>query len=441
MSPARERLEAAVDRRMLLRMAGIAGVGAAFMPRLAWAAAQAETMPRVRALVERWTGSGDAPGTLPGLVASLALPGREPEFVARGSQGFTDGTPISPDSLFRIYSMTKPITGIMAMQLVAEGRLGLDQPVHEILPRFAQMRVQDRYDGSLTALHPAPRAITMRHLLTHTSGLGYSIIQTGPIRALMQSRGLAAGQISRIKVPGLTDAPPAPSLALFADRLAEVPLVYDPATHWSYSLGLDLMGRVIEVVTGRPFDAFLRETLFEPAGLTSTAFQVPAAQAGRLTTNYAALGSVLVPIDEPGNSVFLEKPAFPFGGAGLVSTPRDYDRFLRLLAQRGMIDGKRVLAESAVVTGTSDLLPPGAALSAMLPAGSGFGAGGRVGKGAESGLFGWSGAAGTVGMVDMVRGLRSQLFAQFMPPNAYELIPQFQNALKADVMALLETPL
>lgn len=436
---ARARLEAVLDRRMVLRMAAAAGIGAALMPRLAWAAAQQESLGRVRALVERWTGTADKPGVFPGLVASLGLPGREAEFVARGTQGFTDGTPVSADSLFRIYSMTKPVTGIMAMQLVTEGRLGLDQPVRDVLPKFAAMQVQDRYDGSLSALHPAPHAITMRHLLTHTSGLGYSIVQTGAIREVMQGKGLAAGQVSRLKVPGLTDGVPAPSLAVFADRLAEVPLVYDPATHWSYSLGLDLMGRVIEVVTGRPFDVYLQEALFEPAGMTSTFFQVPAGQGHRLTTNYAALGEVLVPIDEPGNSVFLDRPAFAFGGSGLVSSPRDYDRFLRLLSQRGILDGRRVLAESAVVTGTGDLLPPGVKLAAMLPAGSGFGAGGRVGKGAEAGIFGWSGAAGTVGMVDMVRGLRSQLFAQFMPPNAFDLIPQFQTALKADVMALLET--
>ncbi len=440
MTAARERLAAALDRRMLLRMAGAAGIGAALMPGLLRAATQQETLPRVRALLERWTGTPDRAGVFPGLVASLGLPGRETEFVARGAQGFTDATPISADSLFRIYSMTKPITGIMAMQLVAEGRLALDQPLHDVLPKFAAMQVQDRYDGSLSALHPAPQAITMRHLLTHTSGLGYSIVQTGPIRDLLQAKGLAAGQITRLKIPGLTDTPPAPSLALFADRLAEVPLVYDPATHWSYSLGLDLMGRVIEVVSGRPFDVHLREALFEPAGMTSTFFQVPAAQSHRLTTNYAALGEVLVPIDEPGSSLFLNRPAFPFGGSGLVSSPRDYDRFLRLLAQRGMLDGKRVLAESAVVTGTSDLLPPVESQSPMLPPGSGFGAGGRVGKGAENGIFGWSGAAGTVGMVDMIRGLRSQLFAQFMPPNAVDLIPQFQTALKADIMALLETP-
>ncbi|KMS55125.1 beta-lactamase [Novosphingobium barchaimii LL02] len=428
-------LEAAMDRRALLGMAGAAGLGAALMPKLAWAAAQPELLPKVRAVVERWTG----PGRFPGMVASLGLPGREPEFVARGSEGFNDPDTVTPDSLCRIYSMTKPVTAMAAMQLIAQGRLGLDQPVYEILPKFRTMQVQDTYDGSVTALHPAPRPITMRHLMTHTSGLGYTIVQNGAIRRLMTGKGLVPGQISRLTAPGLDWGTPVKGLDHFADRLAEVPLVADPGTRWSYSMGLDLMGRVIEVVTGQPFDVYLHETIFAPAGMTSTWFQVPAAEAHRLTTNYVAIGEVLAPIDEGATSIFLDKPAFPFGGAGLVSSPRDYDRFLRLLAQFGMIDGRRVLSESAVRTGTSNLLPPGVSVPAAFGGPSGFGAGGRVGKGAEAGIYGWSGAAGTVGMVDMVHGLRSQIFVQFMPPDALDLLPEFQAALKADVLAILET--
>ncbi|AXB78249.1 serine hydrolase [Novosphingobium sp. P6W] len=424
-----------MDRRALLGMAGAAGLGAALMPKLAWAAAQPELLPKVRAVVERWTG----PGRFPGMVASLGLPGREPEFVARGSEGFNDPDTVTPDSLFRIYSMTKPVTAMAAMQLIAQGRLGLDQPVYEILPKFRTMQVQDTYDGSVTALHPAPRPITMRHLMTHTSGLGYTIVQNGAMRRLMTGKGLVPGQISRLTAPGLDWGTPVKGLDHFADRLAEVPLVADPGTRWSYSMGLDLMGRVIEVVTGQPFDVYLHETIFAPAGMTSTWFQVPATEAHRLTTNYVAIGEVLAPIDEGATSIFLDKPAFPFGGAGLVSSPRDYDRFLRLLAQFGMIDGRRVLSESAVRTGTSNLLPPGVSVPATFGGPSGFGAGGRVGKGAEAGIYGWSGAAGTVGMVDMVHGLRSQIFVQFMPPDALDLLPEFQAALKADVLAILET--
>lgn len=430
----RESLAAAVDRRMILRMAVWAGLGAALMPRLARAAADRDVLAQVRQVIERWVG----PGRFPGMVASLGTAGREPEYVARGSEGFTDSDSVTPDSLFRIYSMTKPVTGMAAMQLIAQGKLGLDQPLHDILPKFRTMMVQNTYDGSIDELHPAPRPITIRHLLTHTSGIGYTIIQNGPIKTLMEERGLIAGQISRIEVPGLSRGTPVHGLDRFADRLADVPLVSDPGARWIYSMGLDLMGRVIEVVSGRSFDAHLRETIFEPAGMTSTFFRVPAADAGRLTTNYAALGEVLVPIDAGENSIFLDPPPFPFGGAGLVSSPRDYDRFLRMLAQFGEIGGVRVLDEQTVRTGTSDLLPAGVTIPAMFGGNAGFGAGGRVGRGAEAGIYGWSGAAGTVGMVDMVHALRSQIFVQFMPPNASGLLPEFQTALKADVMALLE---
>jgi CubicO group peptidase (beta-lactamase class C family) len=300
------------------------------------------------------------------------------------------------------------------------------------------MAVQDTYDGSITALHPAKSPITIRQLMTHTAGLGYTIVQSGPIHKLMVDKGLIPGQISRIPVPGIFNGTPSPSLEAFADRLAEVPLVHDPGTAWSYSMGLDLLGRVIEVVSGKLFDVYLHDTIFVPAGMTSTSFQVSAADAHRLTTNYGVVGGILVPIDEGANSIYLDPPPFPFGGAGLVSSPRDYDRFLRMLAQFGSIDGRRVLAETAVRTGTSDLLPPGVVIPPTSGGPAGFGAGGRVGRGAEAGIYGWSGAAGTVAMVDMVHGLRSQLFVQFMPPNALPLLPEFQAALKADVVALLK---
>lgn len=436
MTSARERLGMAMDRRALLHMGLAAGIGAALWPGLVRAAQSPSHMAHVRAVVARWVG----PGKFPGMVASLGLPGQEPEFVARGAEGFTDGDAITPDSLFRIYSMTKPITGMAAMQLIAEGKLALDQPVYDILPEYRHMLVQNTYDGSITALHPAPTPITIRELLTHTSGLGYAIVQKGPIKALMQRRGIIPGQVTALDLPGFVWGKPITGLDRFAKALANIPLVADPGTAWHYSMGLDLMGRIIEVVTGTPFDRWLQDHIFQPCGMASTSFQVPAAQASRLTTNYGVVAGHLVPIDEGESSVYLRKPAFPFGGSGLVSTPRDYDRFLRMLAQMGMLDGERVLSEQAVRIGTSDLLPPGVPkprLDGGAPAG--FGAGGRVGLGAEAGMFGWSGAAGTVAMVDMVHALRSQLFVQFMPPNALDLLPEFQRALKSDVMALLET--
>jgi Beta-lactamase class C and other penicillin binding proteins len=434
MTTDRERLGAVLDRRMVLRMAGWAGVSAALMPRLALAAQSPELLPRVRAVVERWVG----PGKFPGMVASLGRPGRDADYVARGSEGFNDGDAVTADSLFRIYSMTKPVTGMAAMQLIAQRRMALDQPVYDILPAFREMMVQDSYDGSITALHKAPTPVTIRQLLTHTSGIGYTIVQKGPIKRLMEAKGLVPGQVSRIKLPGIFDGEPVRSLATFADRLAEVPLVADPGTRWSYSMGLDLMGRIIEVVAGMPFDEYLRAVIFEPAGMTSTFFRVPAADAARLTTNYGAIANTLIPLDSPDDSVYLDKPAFPFGGAGLVSSPRDYDRFLRMLGQMGMLGAHRVLDMEAVRVGTSNIMP--ARISYRAPSGgpAGYGAGGRVGMGVEANIFGWSGAAGTIGMVDIAHVLRSQLFVQFMPPDANTLLPEFQTALKADVMALLE---
>jgi CubicO group peptidase (beta-lactamase class C family) len=425
-------LEAALDRRALLQLGAAAGLGA-FLPHLSHAATRPELMPQVRALVERWVG----PGKFPGMVASLGAPGQVPEFVARGSQGFTDPDPMTPDTLFRIYSMTKPITGMAAMQLIAQGKMTLDQPVYDVLPQFRHMQVQNTYDGSITALHAAPRPITMRHLVTHTSGLGYAIVQSGPIAKLMQDKGLVPGQITRFPITGFTRAKSVQGLKAFADNLAQVPLVYDPGTRWNYSMGLDLMGRIIEVLTGKAFDVYLKETIFGPAGMKDTFFQVPRADAKRLATNYGVLQGIFVAIDEGDRSIYLDKPAAPFGGAGLVSSPRDYDRFLRMLAQFGQIDGKRVLSERAVRLGTSNLLPAGVPGPAIMGPVGGFGAGGRVGLGAEAGIYGWAGAAGTVGMVDIIHGLRSQIFTQFMPADAVSLLPEFQTALKADVMALL----
>lgn len=430
----REEMQAVLARRDLLRLGALAGIGAALMPRLAWAASDSRLLPEVTKVIERWVG----PGKFPGMVATLGLPGRDAEYVARGSEGFTDQDEVTPDSLFRIYSMTKPVTGMATMMLIDEGKLGLDQPLYDILPKYRDMAVQVTPDGSLTDLRPAKTPITIRQLITHTSGLGYTIIQKGPIKEAMEAQGLVAGQISRIPLPVLGRGPAVRSLELFADRLADIPLVYEPGTKWSYSLGLDLMGRVIEVVSGKSFDRFLQERIFAPSGMDSTWFKVPRSEAGRLTTNYAANGETLFPIDKGADSIFLDEPAFPFGGSGLVSTPRDYDRFLRMLAQFGEIGGTRVMGELAVRVGTSNLLPDGVAGPAMMADPSEFGAGGRVGIGREAGIYGWAGAAGTVGMVDMLNALRSSIFVQFMPPNANSLLSEFQTALRADVMALIQ---
>jgi CubicO group peptidase (beta-lactamase class C family) len=375
-----------------------------------------------------------ATGKLPGMIAAMGWGASDaPMDIARGSLAKGSEQAVDMDSLFRIYSMTKPITGMAAMMLVDEGKLRLDQPIADLLPAFGKMMVQGTPDGSITDLRPAKAQITVRHLMTHTAGLGYSIIQNGPIKDAFIKAGVVPGQASRLPMPGMDGFKPLGSLAEFADVLATLPLVYEPGTVWSYSVGLDLLGRVIEVASGKAFDAFLAERVFAPCGMTSTWFRVPESEAGRLTTNYAAVSGMLLPVDPGKTSIYLDQPPYPFGGAGLVSSPRDYDRFQRMLLGFGKIDGRQVMSEAAVRLGTSNLLPVGTDLSKAFIKGNGFGAGGSVGLGEDAGTYGWAGAAGTVGFVNFRVGLRAGCYTQYMPSEAYPVHREFAQAVLADV--------
>ena len=421
-----------ISRRGLIGSIG-ALAGSAALPRLSWAnAAAAEArFPTVTGLIESYVSKGK----LPGMIAALGQgSSASPLGIARGMLAKNSDAPVDMDSLFRIYSMTKPITGMAAMMLVDEGKMRLDQPIADFIPAFAKMQVQVTPDGSITDLRPAKTQITVRHLLTHTAGLGYTIIQKGPIKDAYTAAGLVPAQASRTPVPGLDAIKPLPSLAKFAEVLATMPLIYEPGTKWSYSLGLDLLGRVIEVVSGQPFDQLLQERMFGPCGMDSTWFRVPEAQAARLTTNYFVAGGMLLPLDPGATSVYLDQPAYPFGGAGLVSSPRDYDRFLAMLAGYGTIDGRRVMSESAVRIGTSNLLPAGVDTAGTFANGSGFGAGGSVGLGEDAGTYGWAGAAGTVGFVNLRVGVRAGIYTQYMPADAYPIHQEFSKAVLADYL-------
>ena len=421
-----------MSRRALLRGGAWLTAGAALagnpMGRMAMAQGGATGWTHVTGLVDRYVGERK----LANMVATLGWGQREPDYIARGSLAL--GGPVKADanSLYRIYSMTKPITGMAAMILIDEGKLGLDQPIAELLPAYANMTVQKTYDGSITDVVPAERPITVRMLMTHTAGLGYGIVQKGPITEAYAKQGLIPGQVSRLPVPGIGRATAVQGLDTFADRLAKLPLVLQPGTKWSYSVGLDLLGRVIEVASGMKFDAFLKQRIFDPAGMTSTFFTVPAADVGRLTTNYGVVNGTLIPIDPAKASIYLDTPPFPFGGAGLVSSPRDYDRFLRMLLGYGVIDGKRVMGELAVRVGTSNLLPEGATTEGTWVDGQGFGAGGRV----SDGSYGWGGAAGTVAFVNFKAGLRANLMTQYMPSDAYPLHDEFPQAVMDDLAAM-----
>ena len=262
--------------------------------------------------------------------------------------------------------------------------------------------------------------------------MGYQIISKGPLLDAYNKAGLVGGRVSRMPIPGFPPVTPAPGLEAWADRLAELPLMYQPATTWSYSASIDLLGRVIEVASGMAFEAFLRQRIFEPCGMNSTYMQVPKSEAARLTDNYGIISGNAFPIDPGVNSIFLDPPEVPAGGGGLVSSPKDYDRFLRMLLGYGAIDGVRVMSQEAVRVGTSDLLPRTVDTTGSWMEGQGHGAGGRaVGQ-----TFGWGGAAGTLAAVDFGLKLRSTLFTQYMPSEAYPVRDEFLAAMEADMMAM-----
>jgi CubicO group peptidase (beta-lactamase class C family) len=418
-----------LSRRQWLGGAALLGAGAA-LPAFARGTAG---WPNVTALINSYVDARKVAN----MVVALGFGSAKPTVIAAGVDTFGRPRPSDASSIYRIYSMTKPITGMAAMILIDEGKLALDQPLYEILPRFKTMQVQKVYDGPITAdnLEPAVRPITSRQMLTHTAGIGYGIVQQGPIADAYRERGIVPGLVSRVQSVPSFRGTPVGSLELFADRLAEMPLVYQPGMRWSYSMAMDLMGRVIEVVSGQPFDRFLQERFFDPLAMRDTGFQVPPDKAHRLTTNYYLTDGMLLPIDPGQSSVYLDKPPFPFGGAGLASTPRDYDRFLEMLVGNGEIAGTRVMSEAAVRMGTSDLLPDTLAPDGGYEGGRyGYGAGGRVGKGARSGVYGWAGAAGTIGFADRNTGLRAGLFTQYMPSMTYPLIDEFPAAIVKDLV-------
>lgn len=436
----RNNVELQCSRRALLRAGALAGAGAAMAgtPFALFPAYAHDNMawPQVEALVGDYVSSR----RVANVVCAMGFEAADPRIIAQGSLALGGDDLAGPDSLYRIYSMTKPVTGMATMMLIDDGRLGMDQPLADILPAFADMRVQKTYDGGIGEddLEPAARPITIRQLLTHTAGLGYSIIQTGPIADYYNENGIVPGQVTRLPIPQLNRAQPAPSLEAFADRLAQAPLVHQPGTRWRYSVSIDLLGRVIEVVSGVPFAQFLQDNLFTPTGMDSTYFRVPQSEAGRLTTNYGILEGRLLPLDPGQASVYLDDPAFAFGGAGLVSSPRDYDRFLSMVLNHGAIDGHRVMSERAVRVGTSNLLADDIDRAGTWIAGQGFGAGGRVSNEGGGHIYGWAGAAGTVGFVDFRSRLRAGLYTQYMPAEAYPMNREFGAAVLGDVAAAHE---
>lgn len=417
-----------IGRRGFLGWGAALAATTALAPARLWAQTAAEKYPTIKTAFDSYVSSGK----LPGLLATIGKGSAPADIVAVGNIAQGSKTPVDIDTLWRVYSMTKPLTGMAAMILVGEGKMKLDQPIADFIPEFANMTVLTDPDNSLDAV-PAKNQINVRHLLTHTAGLGYGIITKGPLLKLYNEQGINPAVFSKFPIPGQPVPAPTPDLKTFAERVAKLPLIAEPGTKWSYSISLDLLGRVIEVASGMDFEEFLKTRIFVPLKMRSSYFQVPASERHRFVTNYAPMNGVLFPVDPAETSIYLDKPAFAFGGAGLVCSARDYDRFLHMIQNGGELDGARIMSAETVALATSNLLPAGIDTKGTFIEGAGNGAGGRVGVGAFEGTFGWGGAAGTVAFVDTKRKLRAVCMAQYVPSNAYPFHEEFANWVMKDV--------
>ncbi len=423
-------LDARLDRRQFFGLAGLAGAFAA-SPALARkiVRANAGEWARVQKLLEAYV----AENKVPGIAAALARGTDDADFLVAGTVGRGRDRAVDADTLYRVYSMSKPVTGIAAMMLIEEGKLRLDQDVGDFIPNFRNPRVALDPEKSLDS-RPAKSPLTVRHLMTHSGGLGYIITAKGALQKEYARLGLVGGVVSRLPLPGFPPVTPAPDLKTFADRIGSLPLMYEPNTRWSYSAGLDVLGYVIEAASGMPFDTFLRERMFAPLGMDSSFFHVPKADLPRLVTNYGIAGGQQFPIDGGTDSIYTDTETLPLGGGGLVMSPRDYDRFLLMLAGYGAVGRTRLMKEATAKLAMSNLLPPGVTMQGSFAGGQGFGAGGRVtiapdDNGSGVGTFGWGGAAGTIAWVDPTKGVRASGYVQYMPSETYSFSRDFGKAI------------
>lgn len=352
-----------------------------------------------------------------GIVTLIARDGKVVDVHASGFQDLESKTPMRTDTLFRIASMTKPVTTVAVMMLYEEGKLQLSDPVSRFIPAFKSSRVME---GAAPEPVAARRGITIRDLLTHRSGLTYGFLNGGPVGGSYRKNGISDGL-----------APTTLTLAEAIDKLAAEPLVAQPGAVWNYSLSTDVLGRVVEVVSGQPFQVFVRDRILKPLRMADTDFTVPEAKWSRMATMYSPDGSGgLRPMKDPesfGNALmspiatYKEPKTYYSGGAGLVSTARDYARFAQLLLNGGALDGTRLLSPKSIelmtASHTADL--PG---SPVMGPGAQFGLGVRVITDLAAtqtlvspGMYGWLGIYGTTFWVDPKERLVSIVMVQRYP--------------------------
>ncbi len=397
---------------LLLAALAAAGSGEGGASRLAAQAGRPDFTP-VTALLKDLVSEG----VVAGAVAGVHRDGARLYLEAVGQRDRASAAPMTPDTLFRIYSMTKPVTAVVVMQLVTEGKASLDAPVSQFLPEFAAVRVAP--DGGTG--HPPARPVTVRDLLLHTSGLSHRTSD------LYRTRGVRSR---------------ADDLPTFIRKITAAPLMEDPGTRFRYSEASTVLGRLVEVWTGEPFDRVVQQRLLTPLKMADTVFWVAPADRGRLATVYTGRpGSGLQPV-EPEVVPFTERPALLEGAVGLVSTVPDYLRFAQMLLNGGQLDGVRILPESVVATMVRDGLSP--EVRGLRGGRMGWGlanvdvadAPSRSGAPTVAGEYGWDGTAGTIFWNDPSTRTAVVLMTQHQPANPGGIRERF----KAAVVEVLKDP-
>ncbi len=374
-------------------------------------------------------------GRLPGYLVAVARHGRVAHLTTYGHRDRTAGLPVETDTVWRIYSMTKPVASVAALILAEEGRLSLSDPVSRHIPAFAEMRVYESGSGAGLRTRPAGQPVLVRHLMTHTAGLTFGFYRSHPVDALYREAGLESPVL------------PGTDLATTCEAYARLPLQFEPGTQWNYSVASNVLGRVIEVASGRPLDVFLVERVFRPLGMTDAGFHVTDEQAGRLAELYGETDDGgIAPIPGP---PLQGRPRLLSGSGGLVATAHDYHRFMEFLRRGGELDGARLLSPGSVAAMTANHLPGNADLRTYgspahrFPgnAGVGFGLGVSVvvdpavtDTPSAAGTYGWSGVATTTFWVDPRHDVTVQFMTQVRPRSSSAVFPELRRLVHEAVV-------
>jgi len=385
---------------------------------------------RLRRIDEHLTERYVKPGKIAGALCVVGRRGQIAHASPLGSMDLERGKTMQEDTIFRIYSMTKPITSIALMQLFERGAFQLDDPVHRFIPDWRELRVYETGNHPRFLTRAVERPMQVRDLLTHMSGLTYGFMERTNVDAAY--RKLEIGE----RENGAT-------LEQMIEKLAGLPLEFSPGTAWNYSVSTDVLGHLVQVISGQRFDDYLRDHITGPLGMVDTGFHVPDSEQSRFAANYARTRSKrMILEDDPERSRYCRPATFLSGGGGLVSTAADYARFCQMLVAGGSLDGATILSRKTLELMTRNHLPDGCdltewsvgAFSETAYDGVGFGLGFasvldpvKAGSNGSIGEFFWGGAASTVFWIDPVEELFVVFLTQLMPSGTFNFRGQLRQ--------------